>query len=68
MINSLGMGVTLNAVSKEKARLKLKPWIVEQALARMAPGALDFDEQRTVVAATQTPSKVRWPDWWKVLE
>ena len=66
MINSLGMGVTLNAASKEKARLKLKPWIVEQALARMAPGALDIEEQRTVVAATRTPSKVRWPDWWKV--
>ena len=67
MINSLGMGVTLNAVSKEKARLELKPWIVEQALARIGPGALNIEQQRTVVAATRTPSKVRWPGWWKVL-
>ena len=66
MINSLRMGVTLNAASKEKARLKLKPWIVEQALARLTPGALDIEEQIKVAAATRTPSKVRWPDWWKV--
>ena len=66
MINKLGIGVTLSATSKEKARLKLKPWIVELALARMAPGALDVEEQRTVVAATRTPAKVRWPDWWSV--
>lgn len=66
MINSLGMGVTLNAASKDQARLKLKPWIVEQALAGMAPGALDVEEQRKVVAATRTPAKVRWPDWWSV--
>lgn len=44
MINRLGMGVTLNAASKEKARLKLKPWIVELALARLAPGALDIED------------------------
>ncbi|QGX98549.1 hypothetical protein EI983_09780 [Roseovarius faecimaris] len=47
------------------ARMKLEPWIVEAALARLdAP--LSPDEQRTVLAATRTPRKVNWPDWWEV--
>ncbi len=27
---------------------------------------LSHDDQRTVVRATRTPSKVRWPDWWEI--
>jgi len=47
------------------ARMKLEPWIVEAALARLdAP--LSPHEQRIVLAATRTPRKVNWPDWWEV--
>lgn len=66
VVEDLGMGVLLNKSSKENARLELKPWIVEAALARLQPRQLTIDEQRTVVASTRTPQKVRWPDWWKV--
>ena len=35
--------------------------------ARSARGAAtDVAEQRLVFAATRTPAKVRWPDWWSV--
>lgn len=40
---------------RETARMALEPWIVEEALARLG---------ETVVRATRTPRKVRWPDWW----
>ena len=42
----------------------LMPWIVELALARLEPGALNDDEQAVVVRATSTPERVRWPEWW----
>lgn len=42
----------------------MMPWIVELALARLEPGALNDEEQVVVVRATSTPEKVRWPDWW----
>ena len=48
---------------RETARMALEPWLVEAALA-------DFDrklspaEQRTIVKATRTPHKVKWPEWW----
>lgn len=40
------------------------PWIVELALVRLAPDALNDEEQAVVVRATSTPEKVAWPDWW----
>ncbi len=46
------------------ARMVLEPWIVEAALARL-DRRLTPEEQRDVVAATRTPGKVRWPDWWE---
>lgn len=64
VVEDLGMAVRLNRYSEDHARLLLKPWIVEAALTRMKPGALSIDEQRIVVASTQTPEKVRWPEWW----
>jgi hypothetical protein len=64
MVENFGMGVLLNPTNKDRARLKLKPWIVEAALARMASGALSAEEQAIVVEATHRPAKVRWPDWW----
>lgn len=68
MFEDLRMGVLLNASSKDNVQLKLRPWIVEAALARMAPKTLTVDEQRTVLAATRTPAKVCWPEWWQVHE
>jgi len=64
VVEDLGMGVCLNATSEEHCRLMLKPWIVEMALARMAPNTLSVDEQHIVFASTRTPRKVRWPGWW----
>ena len=48
---------------RETARIVLKPWLVEAALARL-PQPLSPADQRTVVKATRTPRKVRWPEWW----
>jgi hypothetical protein len=46
------------------ARMALEPWIVEAALARLGDRRLTIAEQSTIVAATCTPRKVRWPEWW----
>ena len=46
------------------AHMVLEPWIVEAALARLER-RLTREEQRTVVAVTRTPGKVRWPEWWE---
>ena len=51
---------------RETARMALEPWIVEAALARLGSRRLTVEEQVTVVRATRTPRKVRWPDWWTV--
>jgi hypothetical protein len=51
---------------RETARMTLEPWIVEAALARLGPRRLTVAEQTSVVRATRTPSKVRWPDWWEI--
>jgi hypothetical protein len=48
---------------RETARMALEPWLVEAALARL-PQILSPAEQRTIVKATRTPHRVRWPDWW----
>lgn len=48
------------------ARIALEPWLVEMALGRMGDRRLSSEEQATVVKATRTPHKVRWPDWWEV--
>jgi hypothetical protein len=45
------------------ARIALEPWIVEAALARLGR-TLSPADQRTIVKATRTPHKVRWPEWW----
>ena len=64
VVEELGMAVRINRHSEGSARLLLKPWIVEAALARMEPGQLTPDEQSIVIASTRTPEKVRWPEWW----
>jgi hypothetical protein len=48
---------------RETARMVLEPWVVEAALARLS-GKLSPIDQRTIVKATRTPHKVKWPDWW----
>jgi hypothetical protein len=48
---------------RETARMVLEPWLVEAALARL-DRRLSPAEQRTIVKATRTPNKVKWPEWW----
>lgn len=45
---------------------RLEPWLVQAALARLGEQRLTIEQQRTVYAATRTPAKVRWPDWWEI--
>jgi Family of unknown function (DUF5681) len=58
----LRMAKKLDPYSKT-ARIVLEPWLVEAALAR-SPQPLSSADQRTIVNATRTPHKVRWPEWW----
>jgi hypothetical protein len=46
------------------AQIKLEPWLVQRAVDRLGERRLNTMQQATVVAATRTPGKVRWPDWW----
>jgi hypothetical protein len=48
---------------RETARMALEPWLIEAALARL-DRSLSPADQRTIVKASRTPYKVRWPDWW----
>jgi hypothetical protein len=48
---------------RETARMAIEPWLVEAALVRL-DSKLSPAEQRTIVNATRTPRKVRWPEWW----
>jgi len=49
---------------RPSARMMLEPWIVEAALKRLGDRVLSREDQEIVLAATRTPHKVRWPDWW----
>lgn len=66
VVENLGIGVLVNPTDEKRVRLKLKPWIVEAALARLGSRQLSVDEQQIVVESTRTPQKVSWPDWWSV--
>jgi hypothetical protein len=48
---------------RETARMVLELWLVEASLARLSR-PLSPAEQRTIVDATRTPHKVKWPEWW----
>jgi hypothetical protein len=61
-LEALRMAKKLNPYS-DTARMALEPWLVEAALARLRR-RLSPADQRTVVNATRTPRKVRWPKWW----
>tara|TARA_R110000868_G_scaffold56323_2_gene174346 strand:+ start:4652 stop:5221 length:570 start_codon:yes stop_codon:yes gene_type:complete len=64
-LQHLRMGKKLCAFT-DKARVLLEPWIVEAALVRRGGEPLTVEEQRTVMAATRTPWRVKWPEWWVV--
>lgn len=49
---------------RDTAHILLEPWIVEAALKRLGDQQLNATEQQTVLKATRTPHKVKWPDWW----
>jgi hypothetical protein len=63
-IEGLGIGVRINPHDQARVRLMLMPWIVEEALRRLGSRKLTVEEQRTVLASTRHPDKVRWPEWW----
>ena len=46
-------------------QIKLEPWLVQRALDRLGDRRLNTMQQAVVVAATRTPGKVRWPEWWE---
>lgn len=60
---ALRMGRKLDRY-RETARMALEPWIVEMALGRLGERRLSAGERGSIVAATRTPGKVRWPGWW----
>jgi hypothetical protein len=62
-VETLRMGRKMDRF-RPTAHLLLEPWIVEAALARLGKTRLTLEEQAIVLAATRTPMKVRWPDWW----
>jgi len=66
-LEPLKMGRILDRYRPENARVVLEPWIVDAALARFGDKRLTVEEQAIVLAATRTPKKVAWPDWWEVL-
>lgn len=59
----LGMATRLDPY-RPTARTVLEPWLVQRALDRLGESRLSIAEQREVLAATRTPHKVVWPDWW----
>jgi|SRR5579871_3596487 len=64
VLQALGIAIKTDPLDSEKVRCWLFPWIVEAALARFGSRRLSKEEQREVWGATQTPNRVRWPDWW----
>ena len=64
-LTALRMAVTHDAL-RPTARIALEPWLVERALEHLGDHRLSREEQETVVKATRTPKKVRWPAWWEV--
>jgi Family of unknown function (DUF5681) len=64
-LEPLRMAVKLDRY-RPTARMKLEPWIVEEAFSRLGTRRLSLEEQRIVLRAVRNPEKVRWPAWWKV--
>ncbi len=66
IVEDFRMAVRQHPTNEAKTCLKLKPWIVQAAVDRMSAARLNPTQQATVIASTQTPEKVHWPDWWTV--
>ena len=64
-LEALRMGTSLDRL-RPTARMVLEPWLVQQALDRLGDRRLSPQEQATVMQATRTPHKVKWPEWWEV--
>ena len=62
-LDVFGMAVKLRKYS-DSAEYRLKPWIVEAALARFESRTLSLDEQQEVWNSTFKPETVNWPRWW----
>ena len=62
-LTALRMGTKLDPY-RPTARMALEPWLVELALARLGDRRLSREEQEKVMAATRTPKRVQWHEWW----
>ncbi|WP_295314923.1 DUF5681 domain-containing protein [Roseobacter sp.] len=62
----LKMARTRDRYREGRATVVLEPWLVEVALKRLGDKRVTREEQETVWAATRSPGKVNWPDWWQV--
>ena len=65
-LDILNMGRFRDRYRKGRATVVLEPWLVEAALKRLGDKRLTREEQEIVWAATRSPGKVNWPDWWQV--
>lgn len=62
-LRSLGVATVLYRF-KRTARMRLAPWAVTLALARLET-PLSREDQAKVLKATQRPARVVWPEWWE---
>jgi len=62
----LGMAKPLYR-GQPNAYMAIEPWLVEKALARLGDVRFTRQAQETIIAATRTPHKVNWPDWWEAI-
>lgn len=65
ILETLGLAKVKYPADEQRVRWELNPWIVEVALGRLGDRRLTVAEQRELWAATRTPSKVNWPEWWE---
>ncbi len=65
-LDILKMARTRDRYREGRATVVLEPWLVEAALERLGDKRLTREEQEVVWAATRSPGKVNWPDWWQV--
>ena len=64
----LGMARIRDRHREDRANTMLEPWLVEAALDRLGDRQLSPEDQEQVYAATRTPHRVRWPEWWRFPE
>jgi len=65
-LDLLGMAKPLYR-GQPNAYMAIEPWLVEEALSRLGDVRFTRQEQETIIAATRTPHKVNWPDWWEAI-